>query len=1714
MSNKKKKTIADSIIDGTYGKKDTIANSIINGTYTPTSNNTSNKNSTSTSGKKTLNTGLKLISNIGTGALKGAEKFSEILSTGIGYTASGVQSLWDKEGAQKTKDFWKNVTKTNVIDDTIGQAVDNVYGKNSYIGQGNKVLDMADSIIEGTAEMIPSLILGNQAVNAVSKLGLTAKTATAVEKANLATKTADKLTKASQTAKNVAKATNLATKATAATNTANKLNKVAKLYTTADNTVKKVASLAPFITQATGSSINQALNNGASYNEAVQYGATSGLVEGIIESMSGGIGGTVSNKLVSKVLSKPSINKALNNFVSSNIGKFVTKTGDVALDAIGEGFEELISGVINPYIERMTYNEKAELANSEELMEEFVSGALGSLLMKGGNALVNSNSNKTNEVQNNETQNNVLPTANQNVQVTPNISKEGLQTNTTTDYINNINKANQLPTTKQENSEHAELPNNSNFEKANNSTNDIEQIKKDVENFSKQVDAVKNNTFPKNDMLTLGKTPKILQELGLPDFPITITQKHLDTIMNESGKYKGANYHNLGEEIVKKLPEALNNPLDILKSNTKDDSIVLTTDLSDKQDRTIIASIKIDGKGNVNDIRINTNVMTSAYGKDNYDKFMQDNIKNGNLLYDIDQGITKKIDKKTVGERLQLPIRDSLDSSVKQQLPNDTIAINNIIPQNENYASTSKKILNPAEISNLTNEDVSTTPKISNKSYKTDEKSESKFYNNLMFKTGMLDNNMKNLIKSEKDIKYYEGVTNAQSLKQAYDRLNKDGARETTRWLTKDLSGDVSISASEVAEGWILLKQYQDAGDYESAVNVAKKMRDMATKSGQALQAYSIQARLTPEGMFQYAQSELQEAFEKFSKNKTKEWIEEHKSDFDLKPEETQAIIDKVKEAQELPNNSREKIEKLAEIKKIMTDKLPPERGAGIKSWMRISMLFNPKTQVRNILGNTVIAPVNAVSDFVSSMADNALSKKTGIRTTGNTNLVNYAKGFKKGLFDSYSDFKKGINTRDISGDRFEIGKGKSFKDKGIGKALNKVDSLLNFMLDAGDRPFYEATFTNSINNQLVLNNTDVVTQDMIDIATKEALNRTWQDNNDYTKFVLSVRNTLNKVNVKGYGLGDVLIPFAKTPANLTKAIVEYSPAGVVKTLVDGNNVRKAIARGDLTAQEQHEFVQKLGKATAGSMLYILGYALAKLGIVSGESDEDKDVANFVKNNLGISNYSIKIGDKSFTYDWAQPIAAPFSMMANLVNKSNKEANLLEKITSTLNVPLNNILEQSFMQSINTVLTNNDGPADGILEAISELPSRSIPTLMKQIVDMTDSTQRTTYEKDKPVQTAINKVIAKLPIASKQLTPVTDTLGNDIKKHGGETNELMYAFNTFLNPANVNSNQQNEASKEIYEVYKQTGDKTIFPRQASYTQTIDGNNITLSSQERYEYQKNSGQYVDKVVKKLLKSDTYNKLSYTEKAEILSEITSDSNEIAKEKLAKEKDLKYTRSNSDIEVDDLISKGLEYGNAYIYKTQINSIKGTKNSDGKTVSGSTQGNKAKYIMNMNTSNTQKDKLLSLLNDSEKAKNVTVSDLNKIDKSSYSTFFGLSATEDSKGNSQRDKYLMLRDLDIECSELDKYITQIGKITSDKNEEGKSVSGSRKKKIVNYINSLNLSIPQKAILIRQEYSNFNDYNNQIVEYVSELNISYEEKVNIIEQLDMTVGSDGRVYWK
>lgn len=1209
------------------------------------------------------------------------------------------------------------------------------------------------------------------------------------------------------------------------------------------------------------------------------------------------------------------------------------------------------------------------------------------------------------------------------------------------------------------------------------------------------IDKVLNNIKERTPVRLRDYTPDILVQNGVKDLPMYENPSHIRKNIlteNEARKLglsinKNDHYHGLGKELYIKAIDSLDNPRVIFKRNNSNNYLILTT-LKDNNGNNIVVPIEVETSTSVNNITIDVNRLKSVYGYErvnpNLDKYIKDNIKSSEFTKIHEQKkkpSTGKIPQSTSTAN-NIPqssnnVNSNTLSATKYSIPinkNNTQELENSsfykewndylkenfpssgtktkmsdikLPAREDIESSSKKskILNPNEISKLTKEDANTTPILPKRgSVNKVNDGNSHFAKNIKDKVNMLNVEQKAEILSKEDVRYYDKVTNKESLEKAFKKINDGGSSETLRWVKQDSK---NANATDVAEGWILLKQYADNGDYDSMVEVAKKMREIGTTAGQTVQAFNIMERMTPEGMVKYAQSELSEAYDRMVKNKSKEWIDKYREDFDLKPDEVKFIMDTMQEVQNMEDGYDKRV-KLAEIQKLMTDKLPPEKGAKIRSWMRISMLFNPKTQVRNVAGNALIMPVNSFGDLFSSYADKLIAKKTGVRTTGTTNIKAMLKGIKKGAYEATNDYKKGINTKDMEGNRFEISDGKSFSEKNLmGRTLNRTESLLNYVMDVGDRVFSEAAFENSLQNQLVLNNTTEITQEMIDIAHQEALSRTWNDNNNYTRFVLGVRKGLNKLNVNGYGLGDVLIPFAKTPANLTKAIVDYSPAGLISTINKGINLKRSLANGQYTATMQHEFVQSLGKATAGTMLYILGIALAKAGITSGDSDDDKDTANFLKNTLGINSYSIKIGGKSFTYDWAQPLAAPLSITANVVNsKSSDSKALLEGIVGSLDSAGSILLEQSFLQSINDVLNDNDGVVSGIINEILELPARAVPTFSKQIADLVDGTQRTSFEYGKPIQSAVNSIKAKIPFVSKTLNPAVDTMGREIQKYGGKNN----IFNVFLNPANVSTENISESAEEIYRLYKETGETDVMPRVAPYYINQKGEKIMMTGKDRVEYQKISGEIIEDNIKKLINNASYSNMSDSDKANVVKDIVNYSYNIAKKDvLGLELSNTYQKAYEYSEIGDI-------GDYYTFKESIdNTDKDTK-----------KASITKFLIDSDLNNEQLAYLYGNYYSSDKVLNALV-----------------------QSNIPIKEYIKFNS---ETFESDYYAN------------GKTVPNSRKNKVIRYINSLNLSIPQKAMLIKMEYSSFKQYDNQIVKYVNNIDCSSYDKKVILKTIGFT----------
>ena len=110
-------------------------------------------------------------------------------------------------------------------------------------------------------------------------------------------------------------------------------------------------------------------------------------------------------------------------------------------------------------------------------------------------------------------------------------------------------------------------------------------------------------------------------------------------------------------------------------------------------------------------------------------------------------------------------------------------------------------------------------------------------------------------------------------------------------------------------------------------------------------------------------------------------------------------------------------------------------------------------------------------------------------------------------------------------------------------------------------------------------------------------------------------------------------------------------------------------------------------------------------------------------------------------------------------------------------------------------------------------------------------------------------------------------------------------------------------------------------------------------------------------------------------------------------------------------------------------------------------------------------------------------------------------------------EKYTVSKAVTNDVAKYKQYTTDLYNIKADKDANGKSINGSRKEKVLDYINNLDVDYGARLILYKSEYPSDDTYNVEIIEYINNRNdISYDEKLAIYEELGFTV-SDGYVYW-
>lgn len=111
-------------------------------------------------------------------------------------------------------------------------------------------------------------------------------------------------------------------------------------------------------------------------------------------------------------------------------------------------------------------------------------------------------------------------------------------------------------------------------------------------------------------------------------------------------------------------------------------------------------------------------------------------------------------------------------------------------------------------------------------------------------------------------------------------------------------------------------------------------------------------------------------------------------------------------------------------------------------------------------------------------------------------------------------------------------------------------------------------------------------------------------------------------------------------------------------------------------------------------------------------------------------------------------------------------------------------------------------------------------------------------------------------------------------------------------------------------------------------------------------------------------------------------------------------------------------------------------------------------------------------------------------------------------------DKYVVSQAITSDFTSYRQYYNDLNDLKADKDSNGKTISGSNKTKVIDYIDNLDLDYGAKLILYKTEYKSDDDVNYEIINYLNNReDIDYDQMVTILTELDMKVDSNGNITW-
>lgn len=710
-------------------------------------------------------------------------------------------------------------------------------------------------------------------------------------------------------------------------------------------------------------------------------------------------------------------------------------------------------------------------------------------------------------------------------------------------------------------------------------------------------------------------------------------------------------------------------------------------------------------------------------------------------------------------------------------------------------------------------------------------------------------------------------------------------------------------------------------GDTKTIENLQKTVDKLSTRtiqlssaSGDTVRQHATFKGMTKEGQIEFIKESIQDIQDQLNRQR--------KGDaptLELKQE----FIDEW-------NNATTEEAKQEVAEKIVQDigsQIPPTIIDQLNAWRHLSMLFNPRTWIKNYLANIVSGQISTlkqtvqtgiegimfarenpsetkINDFIKNEENIKKAKELGISPS------DYAKmelGKHAGVYNpisdrallnelvkDYDDNYKNFKTKYAGGDiSTYLGSGEfaqavnEARKQFSSDTLNKlVDIQSKFMSDA---PAMRKAYAKTMIGWLKANNLtfDNLTKEQLAYARDYAFNQariiTFNEESQMASAIVKFSNT----NMATKLIVDSMTPHKRTPINILKQGVNYSPVGLLKTITYNTY---QLSKGEITTSQ---FTSNLASGLTGAGVMGLGYILAKMGIFRTTDDDKDKKQNFDKNN-GEQDYAIVTPNGTYTIDWLDPFIMPLSMGAEVANNDNV---LSADDAFDLFLAMENpIFETSMLSGLRKSFQSYDKDEaswfNNLVATISSnYVSQYVPTIFGATARTIDDTRRTTYPNEGTIDKTTKTIINKIPFLNKTNQPYINKEGQEQKNEDLGMGALGRAFLNFVSPGYYSSKKIDKYDEELYRLYSETGASSVLPSDSTKSVEYGGDTYKLLGEDYTNWNKTRLSTETDYVNKFIDSKEYSNYDDSQKAKIIGDIRTYAGQKAKKEFLESNNVEY-------------------------------------------------------------------------------------------------------------------------------------------------------------------------------------------------------------------------------